>query len=259
MYFLYIDESGDCGMPSAGSPTRYFMLSGLVVHELRWTSTLEQLIDFRRKMKNDFGLNMAEEFHAASMISHSKGKLGKTLANLKKYVRLSLLRYFADEIASLPDVSIINVVTDKYKRNSKEEVFEFTWKTMFQRFENTLKYRNFPGPANPDERGLIFADNTDGTKLRSFLRKMRRFNPIPSQFGGTRNIPVKMIVEDPNLRDSQHSYFIQAVDCAAYLLKQHIEPSHYMKSKGGNAYFKRLDTSLCKVASNSDPLGIVYL
>jgi len=33
---MYVDESGDSGLPSDGSPTRYFCLSGLVVHELRW-------------------------------------------------------------------------------------------------------------------------------------------------------------------------------------------------------------------------------
>lgn len=31
MYFMYVDESGDPGM--LVSPTRYFVLSGLVVHE----------------------------------------------------------------------------------------------------------------------------------------------------------------------------------------------------------------------------------
>jgi hypothetical protein len=30
MYFMYVDESGDPGL--VGSPTRYFTLSGLVIH-----------------------------------------------------------------------------------------------------------------------------------------------------------------------------------------------------------------------------------
>ncbi|SDF02686.1 DUF3800 domain-containing protein [Sporolituus thermophilus] len=32
MYFLYVDESGDTGI--VDSPTRYYVLAGLVVHEL---------------------------------------------------------------------------------------------------------------------------------------------------------------------------------------------------------------------------------
>lgn len=68
-----------------------------------------------------------------------------------------------------------------------------------------------------------------------------------------------MIIEDPVVRDSQHSYLIQAADCAVFLLKQYVQPSAFMKRHGGNAYFKRLDPVLCKQASNKDPEGIVRL
>ena len=33
MYLMYVDESGDSGL--VNSPTRYFVLTGMVVHELR--------------------------------------------------------------------------------------------------------------------------------------------------------------------------------------------------------------------------------
>jgi hypothetical protein len=44
MYFMYVDESGDPGL--VGSPTRYFTLTGMVVHELRWHETLNKLVSF---------------------------------------------------------------------------------------------------------------------------------------------------------------------------------------------------------------------
>lgn len=70
-----------------------------------------------------------------------------------------------------------------------------------------------------------------------------------------------MVIEDPVLRNSRDSYLIQAADCAAFLLKQSIEPSTYMKKHGGNAYLQRLAPVLCTHASNKDPmrLGIVWL
>ncbi len=49
MYLMYVDESGDIGL--TGSPTRYFVLTGLVLHELRWRQTLDELIAFRREQK----------------------------------------------------------------------------------------------------------------------------------------------------------------------------------------------------------------
>jgi hypothetical protein len=73
------------------------------------------------------------------------------------------------------------------------------------------------------------------------------------------NEPIKVIVEDPVVRDSKHSYLIQAADCAAFLLKQYVQPSSYMKKHGGSAYFKRLDPVLCKHASKTDPDGVVRL
>lgn len=44
MYLMYVDESGDPGLTS--SPTRYFVLSGIVIHELRWAICLDQLNQF---------------------------------------------------------------------------------------------------------------------------------------------------------------------------------------------------------------------
>ena len=44
MYLLYVDESGDIGLDN--SPTNYFCLSGLVVHELRWDATLAAVVSF---------------------------------------------------------------------------------------------------------------------------------------------------------------------------------------------------------------------
>ena len=46
MYLMYVDESGDVGL--VNSPTRYFVLVGLVLHELRWQQTKDELINFRQ-------------------------------------------------------------------------------------------------------------------------------------------------------------------------------------------------------------------
>jgi hypothetical protein len=91
---------------------------------------------------------------------------------------------------------------------------------------------------------------------------MRRYNPVPNQapYGpGYRNLTIGKLIEDPNFRDSGHSYFVQAADLAAFLLYQHLEPNAYMRSKGGQNYFYRLEPILCKVASKRDPHGIVRL
>jgi len=255
LYLMYVDESGDCGL--ANSPTRYFILTGLVLHELRWQAYLDQFVEFRHRMKQQFGIRLREEIHAADFISRPG-----PLIRIKRNDRLTIVRSLADQLASMTDFNVINVVVDKQGKPAQYDAFEAAWKVLIQRFENTLSHRNFSGPRNPDERGILFPDDTDRKKLTLLLRRMRRYNPIPNRFEyglGSRNIVMTKIIEDPNFRDSEHSYFIQSADLAAFLLYQHLAPSAYMKKKSGRNYFLRLNPILCKVASSSDPYGIVHL
>ncbi len=253
MYLMYVDESGDCGLEN--SPTRFYVLTGLIIHELRWQKYLEELIRFRRRMKEKFGLRLRDEFHAAAFITHPR-----ELVRIKRNDRLTMIRAFTDLLATMTDCNLINVLVDKQGKPGDYDVFGIAWKAILQRFENTISKHNFPGPANPDERGMIICDHTDDKKLMNLLRQLRRYNPIPNQtqFGiGYRNLPLQYLIEDPSFRDSAHSYFIQAVDLAAFLLYQRQAPSAYMRKKSGQNYFGRLKPILCPYASSKDPDGIV--
>jgi len=255
MYFMYVDESGDNGL--LNSPTRYFTLSGIIIHELRWNECLEQLIEFRKRMRNSFGLLMREEIHSAHLINRPG-----ELVRIKRNDRLTIIRAFINEVAHLPDINIINVVVDKQDKSEEYDVMSKAWEALIQRFSNTMSSRNFPGPVNTDERGMIIPDNTDVNKIRSLLRKMRKYNPVPNQsnYGqGYRNLTIRNLVEDPFFKDSRDSYFIQAADVVAFSLYQSIAPSAYMKKKYAKNYFYKLDRVLCKRASSKDPNGIVRL
>jgi hypothetical protein len=260
LYLMYVDESGDSGLKN--SPSSHFVLTGLVVHELRWRPYLDQLIAFRQRMKHFYKLRLRDEIHAANLITRPG-----VLISIPRQERLAIIRHFADELASMTDLNIINVVVDKSRHIGTDyDVFGMAWRVLIQRFENTMSHRNFAGPANPDERGMLFPDHTDDKKLTKLLRQMRRWNPTPHDSGfsatygsGYRNLALSNLVEDPNFRNSEHSYFIQATDLAAFLLYQSIVPNMYMRKKGARSYFSRLDPILCKVASRSDPQGVVYL
>ena len=261
MYLMYVDESGDSGVQ--GSPSRYFCLSGVVVHELRWRDIMAELLAFRHRLKSRYQVYLDDELHASDMIN-KPSRTAPSLQRLKKFERLAIIRHFADQIAQLADISIINVVVDKHAGTwSKDDVFRRSWYALFQRFENTIRHQNFPGPRNADERGIVFPDDTDGDKLRHYLREMRLSNKLKvRQSHGAfffKDEPIRSIIEDPVLRDSRSSYLIQVADCTAYLLKQSIQPCGYMKRHGAGAYFSRLGPVLCKFACNKDPQGVVRL
>ncbi len=252
MYLMYVDESGDPGL--INSPTRYFGLSGIVIHESQWHVFHEALINFRYTMNQVYNLPIRREIHASEY-------LNKSLLNIPKYQRLAILRNFLDELAKLNYLSITSVIVDKQGKPNQYETFNQAWSTLFQRFENTLKYGNFPGAYRTDY-GLAITDNTDGKKLTKLVRKMNKYNPIPNmhQFGdGYRNIPIVKIIEDPYTKDSQHSYMIQAADVAAYFLYQKYKPSAYIKKQGARHYYNRMNPILNTRASNTNGFGIVQI
>lgn len=253
MYLIYVDESGDIGL--IRSPSRYFVLSGFVVHEMRWHDTLEAIIAFRRFLRAAYGLKLREEIHAARFMYHAGDA-----ARIPKNIRLKILREVLEFQATLLDVSVINVVADKLGKASEYDVFEKAWSCLIQRFHNTISHKNFPGPQNVDDRGLLVSDRTDEPRLRALVRRMRRYNPVPNKgVLGYRQILLTTLVEDPVHRDSLHSYFIQLADVNAYFLMQKLKPSGYISRKGARNYFDRLNPILCRVASARHPPGVVML
>ncbi|WP_213948662.1 MULTISPECIES: DUF3800 domain-containing protein [Luteibacter] len=250
---MYVDESGDPGITN--SPTRYFTLSGLVINETRWQSAMGRVADFRQRMRSAFGLQVREEIHSARFIT-SPGPL----VRIPRHDRLAILRHFADELARMSELSVINVVVDKQDKPTTYDVFEHAWRALVQRFENTLIHNNFPNAMTKGECGMVFADGQPSAKLIAMYTRMRDYNPVPNQTGGGyRNIVMRKIIEDPCFRDSAHSLLIQAADLVAFLLYQQEQPNQYMRKSGGAGYFSRLTPILCRRASPRDPQGIVRL
>ena len=82
---MYVDESGDTGL--VNSPTRYFVLSGVVVHESEWRNFLQRIIALRKTLRVVYGLPMRTEIHASEFINGRVGDLPrhKRLGNSQEY------------------------------------------------------------------------------------------------------------------------------------------------------------------------------
>lgn len=251
MYLMYVDESGDPGL--VNSPCRYFVLSGLVIHELCWRPVLERVLRFRQEMRDRFGLKLREELHAARMIN----KPG-ALARIKRNDRLAMIRAFADTLACIPELNVINVVIDKEGKESGYEVFESAWAALLERYEAAITTHNFAGPRFGNDCAILIADGNDDKRLRDIVRRLRRHSPA-STWGGAANGPLIHLIEDPVFRNSADAYLIQAADLVAFLLYQEIAPSSYMKKKSGQHYFNRLSPILGGSADNPEARGIVLL
>jgi hypothetical protein len=252
MYLMYVDESGDTGL--AGSPTQFFILSGIVVHESRWRDFLSALIALRKTLRNVYSLPLRTEIHASHYIN-------KRPVDVARYVRLAILRNVIDELAKLGYISITNIVVRKAGKPPDYDVFHTAWTTLFQRFENTLLNGNFPGGYRRGF-GIVITDATAGKKLLRLVRKMAVHNYIPHDAafgGGARNVPITRIIEDPHGRDSAEALPIQMADVVAYFLHQRYSPSSYIRKQRAQLYFDRLAPALNRHASRFNNLGIVEL
>jgi len=254
MYFLYVDESGDPGLPGS---SHHFILSGLVIHESQWSSCLEQIIAFRKGLQS-FKLRARDEIHAAEWVT-GRPPIAKT----NRYLRLCALRELLVFESKL-EVSLLHVAINKENKTPGYAVFDQAWTTLIQRFENTIGNRNFPHATEKDF-GTIIADNTHEKMLRNLLRKRRVYNPIPnsprynSQQSSYRNLPITYVLEDATLKNSAHSYFLQLVDANAYFLHQKYRPNAFVQKKKARDYFDLLEPVVCKYACKSNNFGVVEL
>jgi len=105
---MYVDESGDTGL--TGSPTRYFTLTGVVLHELSWQEYLDRLVAFRQRMRHSFGLLMREEIHSAHFITCTM-------------LRFNPVPNQPQHGAGYRNIQIPNLIEDPYFKDSRDSYF----------------------------------------------------------------------------------------------------------------------------------------
>lgn len=250
MYLMYVDESGDGGNYISGGNSPHFILSGVIIEHKDWTSVLNRLKDFRKYLKKTYGLSTRDELHASELIRISKNESYK---RIRKSDRIKILRLFAENFWRMaPNVRIINICLNKVEVDVSgyKNYSELAWNRLIQRYDRFLRSKK--------ELGIIISDDTDEPMVRQLLRKMRIFNPVGSHFGsGTYQATIENIIEDPFMRDSKHSYIVQAADIVAHLLYRKEHPKGSLKKFGLQFFFDKLEPLLLKEASAKDNLGIV--
>lgn len=233
MYLVYIDESGDPGFGRRGyTRTDAFVLSALLIHESRWHDGLNQLIAFRKFLKNTYGVRMGDELRAYDLVNN-KGDFAHL--NLSDKSRLRIYRKALQLQVKLGYMRTWAVVIDKrrfYARYPNLNIREIAWTNMIERLERFSSSRREPC--------MIFPDNGTNKQVQARLRRMRRFSRPNAAYGGARlNRNADLIIEDPNFRISHSSYFVQFADLNAYAAARRVFPRAWF----GEKYWEYLGTS----------------
>ena len=204
MYLAYLDESGDAGLRN--SPTRYFVLSCVLVNEAHWLNTLDLLVELRRSLRRQYNIPTRPELKAKHLKT-GRGPLGQCQLSLASRIRLyrDLLQYEGQGL----NIKAFSIAIEKQRaRNLGWEPRYAAWTFAIQRINR------FCGTS---DSAMIFPDEGHGHFIRLRLRHMRRHHVVPAHFGpGNIPFPTQRLIEDPNERKSQDSYFIQLADWNAY-------------------------------------------
>jgi len=214
MFFAYFDESGDTGM--AHSPTATFALSAVLIDDTNWLSALDQTIAFRRYLRDNFRIAPRAELKAAWLV-HNKGNI--RASGLAYPARLAAYRAAMrfQRKAGVFRVFSVLIVKNKIAK-LPADVREIAWRYAIQRLERF-------GTAAKDNLHVL-PDEGHGEFIRKKIRVMRRFNQVPSAFGGpTLERNAENIVEDSSDRRSRESYFIQLADLNAYAAYRRVFPA----------------------------------
>ena len=202
-YLVYFDETGDDG--STTSSSDHFLLTSIYMDVEKWMENFSKLKDMRKELRERFGMHIAEEMHTKEFLT-DKGPYRKYNWTIDE--RQEILKTYTRCVASL-DISVINVIIDKTKITTDN----------YPVLENALTYniQRIENDSNGRWRYIILSD---GGRIRVMIRaarKIRAFNPIPSQFSPAyTNHPIQYMVEDILEKDSKESYFIQACDFISY-------------------------------------------
>lgn len=195
--FAYIDESGDTG--PAG--TRTFTLSCVLVPVDDWFARFDQLVEMRRELRATYRLPMRQEVKANHLVGVRRiyRDLGLGDGQVRDIYQQHL--QVAARIAS--GVCTIVVRKDLVKK-SDLDIFDMAWRYLLERLRKRSEESGTPI--------MVIHDIGQDDEIRKLLGRFRRV----TWSAAGKQVAAHLIVEDPVPRNSQHSYFIQLADLAAY-------------------------------------------
>jgi hypothetical protein len=244
MYYAYFDETGDSGMEH--SPTGVFALSAILIHDRNWLAALDQVVAFRRYLRDNFRISPRAELKAAWLV-HNKGDIRKAGLSYKGRMAAYMAAMRFQRKAGVFKAFTVLIRKDQLQ-NKSSDVREICWRYAIQRLERF-------GTAEKDNIHIV-PDEGHGDFIKKKIRTMRRFHYVPSAFGPeSLERKAENIIEDPSDRCSRESYFVQLADLNAYAAFRKVFPGANFDA----SYWDALGAARIQEVNNlrGGPTGIV--
>ena len=230
MLLFYVDDTGENG---------HVGFSALGIPATSWKQSYSTLLDFRRKLCAGYGIPLGCELHATEFIG-GRGTAGRAIRDWDR--RLEVFNGVLDLADGIPGATLVSAFD---KSAYEYRLFE----RLMTRINNCA--------VNSTCHAIVISDEGKNARFRALARKLGKYNPIPSRFGGwagigpTKNIPTDAILEDIIFRPSDGCRFVQLVDFCAYALLRYEIP-HATRPALSNS-FDRLKTIVNIKAFGKDP------
>ncbi len=250
MYFCYVDESGDCGKydyhNEKKSGSKYFILTGIIIHSDRWKISLETFKAYRKKIAREAFLPYHLEFHCAELVDPRKVK---EFTQISVIDRWKLISEYADVIGQNGAINILSVVIDKTKTSlDSSNYLTSSITALYQAFDEFLKEKK--------SHGLILFDRANEKVINTHVRKLLGTGASGDNIPGVR---IGWIIEDPIFKVSSDSMFIQSADVVAYTLKEMSFPQGARKKFNADRIFKNKLLVRCYKSTISNDDGIIII
>ena len=218
MHFLYVDESGDTVLK--GSPTRHFVLCGLLVHHNLWHEQNNAIKRMRQRLELWHGYPSHHELHASELLGRAESHLG-----LSKSQRIQCTYHILGLLEKQAGLTPIRVTLEKHQ--AAEITIIQAWATLLDivathlaRLASEEKAANF---------GLcIVCDDHRTSPGKAWINAIYTSTELGNH-----------IIDLPFGRDSADSNFLQMADLLSYLSRQQIAPGSLFRENMCKALLRK--------------------
>jgi len=204
-----------------------FLLATVVIRDESWLRTLDAWTDYRRWLRGNFAYRISKgtgrrtpvEVHASHFSTGAGEWYGKPYgleARMRALrVGLRLIGRHARVFAVAWEPNRVAADADPPEGGIATHV----WTVMLERLATHSNYDH------GGDRVACFIDSGYGEQFARVVRRMRRYHRVGSIYGGSIPATAPMLIDDPSVRDSKQSPFVQMADMCAYAALRELRPS----------------------------------
>lgn len=215
---MYIDESG---VPSSKDSSKYYILSGIIVHDDTIKSMKRSVFDYKQ-------IHFINNYIDAEIHTHNICKAKEEFSSILIHEKNNLLDHLYNMVSGL-SIKIITVVIDKdllQQKHPNWKIFKTAWNILMKRFDLYLESLNIL-----NEKGRIKID-------RVTVEQRQELNKIIKEMRGNKKKwqRIDNIVGDPVFATSHGTEGIQIADAIAYCTTKYLT-----KNERFNKYWQKIE------------------